>query len=1317
MLNTRERIQTNNWLDRPLLAAVNLDSEKGLYALFIGLAILTRLWDLGARVMSHDETVHIQWSWYLFQGQGYSHTPLSHGPFLFHVTALNYYLFGASDFSARLAVALLGVVLVALPYTFRHWLGRTGALVTSFLFLISPSLLYYSRYIRHDIPIIVWSLIAVAAIFHYMEAGQRGEPFDDRMSQLTKGRTLWLMILAGALSLMYATKEVAFIYVAIFGLFLILLFFSRLGKPRWKSPAFERLSKTLFLFAAGTLLIATLTFGLSDIVDNATAGEIQSLGEALGPDATSSESTVTAADFLQRIAMLSAIGAGMAVAGYVLLLAVGSPSHQRLVQSFLGLITVIVVVMVLLLFSLNIVELFPIRYRECGQAPVPGAVAGEMQCTEGDCALIQGRCQRPVSVVAGDNVVEFDEAGARIAIRLTRFEMLFAVALIAIATVIAGVGTYIVMNRLMPFKAGERPALDLIILMGTFTLPLLAPFAISILSHNISRAFFGIDATFSAMDYSEAGLLRSAGFVFILLAVSVAVGLWWEWRRWLAAAAIFYVIFVVLFTTVFTNGNGLASGMVGSLSYWLEQQDVQRGSQPDYYYGLLVPLYETLPLIGFLAATLYAMWRGLKSKATSQSTAEIYPPPDSAGDQRGPPLSLEAVFVLFLLFWTAGTWLAYSFAGEKMPWLTTHFAVPMILVTGWLVGKLIDGTDWRALLREGWILIIVVLVGFAALVQTISPWLAAPADSRPFSGYGLGQLDTTMQFLSAFLILAVSVGGLYWTWRRIGRASVLRGLALIVLAMLALLTIRTAWLFAYVNYDYASEFLVYAHSTPDVREVMEQVEEISRRTAGELSLDLGYTGDGSYPFIWYLRNYPNATQLPNPPSRPDLDKPVILAGDQEWTGIEPYLGDNYVCSQYNFLWWPMQDYYGLTWERIRYALTNPEMRAAMWDIIFRRDFTKYEQASGKTVRLSEWPLRDRFRLCIRRDVSAQVWNESAGPVASIPGISDEGPASPDYSGLETPASAELVVSALGPAGNLNNPHGMAIDKTGQLYVADGANHRIVKLAPDGQLVDTWDSTWWQGLESWKPGCLDNNDQQLALGDGEFCEPWGIAVGPDGNIFVADTWNHRVQVFSPEGAFLGKFGVFGQSAGSISTAPSQFYGPRDVTVDDDGNIYVTDTGNKRIQVFGPDYGHLYSFGGPGIIEGRLEEPVGLAIGPDNLIYVADTWNNRVQVFTLNGEFVREWPIAGWTSQTVVNKPYVAVDSKGRVYISDPEGPRILVFDSEGTALAVLGGPGSNLFQLPTGVILDSQDNLWVSDATSQRLLRFPALSFGEAGDQP
>jgi hypothetical protein len=264
-----------SWLDRPLLALVNLDWEKALYGLFIVLAIVSRLWELGLRVMSHDETVHVQWSWYLFQGRGYAHTPLSHGPFLFHATALSYYLFGDNDFSARLVVAILGIVLVALPYTLRRWLGRSGALAASFLFLISPSLLYYSRYIRHDIPIIVWSLIALLAIFRYLDqqpTQPTNEPTNEPTNQQTNkptnqpNATRWLVILAAAISLMFATKEVAFIYIAIFGLFLALLFFARLGAPLWRTPEWEQAGRVMLWIAAGALLIAVLTFGLSGVI-------------------------------------------------------------------------------------------------------------------------------------------------------------------------------------------------------------------------------------------------------------------------------------------------------------------------------------------------------------------------------------------------------------------------------------------------------------------------------------------------------------------------------------------------------------------------------------------------------------------------------------------------------------------------------------------------------------------------------------------------------------------------------------------------------------------------------------------------------------------------------------------------------------------------------------------------------------------------------------------------------------------------------------------------------------------------------------------
>ncbi len=1273
------------WLDRPLLNTIKLDREKALYWLFIILAALSRLWDLGNRVMSHDETVHVQWSWYLFQGRGYAHTPLSHGPFLFHVTALNYYLFGDSDWSARLLPAVMGIALVALPYFLRRWLGRSGALVTSFLLLISPSLLYYSRYIRHDIPIIVWTLIAIWAIFSYLRRDQASSSSlheEPAAAVSPSGETRYLIILAAALSLMFATKEVAFIYIAIFGLFLVILFFAQLGAPRWPAAKWEQWSKTLLWIALAALALSFLLFMLATLVDQPPAPPDPESSGAVEPSTNSTARTLSwGAGLATGVTLL-------ALLGYVALL-LASTSHRDLILTLGGVLGVIVLTMGLLLLSLSLFELFPTRYQDCGQAPVPGVAPGEMSCPESDCELIDNRCQRPLPIVANDAALEYDESGARVAIRLTRIEILLQTLILATIALLAGWGVYQVLDRWMPFRRGDRPVLDLILFIGSFTLPFLGPFFITGLSGIVSNTLFGINAAFNSLDYSEAGLLRSAGFVFILLAVSVAVGVWWDWRRWMPAALVFYVIFIVLFTTVFTNGNGLASGAVGSLGYWLEQQEVQRGSQPAYYYALLVPLYEYLPLVGFVVAALYVIRSWFHRNKLS-------------------------TFALFLLFWTLLTWVAYTVAGEKMPWLTTHFAVPMALATGWIVGKLIDGTDWRTLFRRGgWVLFLVAPVGLAALVQIVSPWLTA---LRPFSGHGLGQLNATMQFVAALLVLVAVGGSGYWVQRHLRWNGTGRILAVLALGVLAILTIRTTWAFAYINYDYASEFLVYAHSTPDVRDAMRQIEDISRRTSGDLSLDIGYTADGSYPFIWYLRNYPNAVQLPKPPSRSDVDKSVIVAGDAEWSGIEPYMGDNYVCNQYNFLWWPMQDYYDLNWERIRYALVNPQMRAAVWDIIFRRDYRKYEQATGKTVRLSEWPLRDGFRFCIRRDITAQVWSESAAPLALVPDTSEPEPSAPsesppttDYADLELPVSADLVVSELGQSGNLNSPHGMAVDAEGFVYVADSNNHRIVKLSPTGQVVQTLDSTWWRGVSNWKPGCLNDADQPLALADGEFCEPWGLDVGPDGKLYVADTWNHRVQIFDPSGEFIGKFGGFGQISGSASTAPSQFYGPRDVALDDQGRIYVSDTGNKRVQVFDSNLAHLFSFGGPGIVEGRLDEPVGLAIGPADLIYVADTWNQRIQAFTLQGEFAQQWPVAGWQGQSVVNKPFLATDSKGHVYASAPEDRRVIIFDMAGTPRAVLGGPGSTLFQSPTGLVLDAEDNLWVSDATNHRLLRFPSIN--------
>jgi predicted membrane-bound mannosyltransferase len=150
--------------------------ETLLWSVLIVLAIWTRFWDLGYRAQHHDESLHSYYSWLFATGERlYTHHPLMHGPFLFHANALVYKLFGADDTTSRLVPALFGVAIVWMPWLLRspRLLGQWGALATGFMLLISPSMLYYTRYIRHDPYMVAGCLLLAIAIFRYLEFPQR----------------------------------------------------------------------------------------------------------------------------------------------------------------------------------------------------------------------------------------------------------------------------------------------------------------------------------------------------------------------------------------------------------------------------------------------------------------------------------------------------------------------------------------------------------------------------------------------------------------------------------------------------------------------------------------------------------------------------------------------------------------------------------------------------------------------------------------------------------------------------------------------------------------------------------------------------------------------------------------------------------------------------------------------------------------------------------------------------------------------------------------------------------------------------------------
>jgi len=374
------------------------------------------------------------------------------------------------------------------------------------------------------------------------------------------------------------------------------------------------------------------------------------------------------------------------------------------------------------------------------------------------------------------------------------------------------------------------------------------------------------------------------------------------------------------------------------------------------------------------------------------------------------------------------------------------------------------------------------------------------------------------------------------------------------------------------------------------------------------------------------------------------------------------------------IWWPDEAAYrNLTLSKLWSDLKDPARRKYWWDIFWWR---KYPQTA------TAWPLVSKFAMYVRRDVASQVW--LFGPETSQPGV--ELPQE-DYDAkrVQLSAVASWGSNGSGP-GQFNNPKGIAVDGLGNVFVADSYNHRVLVFESSGRFLRQWGS---QGNAA-----------------GQFQEPWGIAVDAQGMVYVADTWNHRIQKFDAQGAFLTQWGAFGDTVGALAD-PYSFYGPRQVVVDPNGDLLVSDTGNKRVVKFTADGEFVRQFGGSGSLEGQFQEPVGLVVDAQGNVFVADTWNQRIQKFDADSNYIGQWPVLGWESQVPSNKPYLAVDSAGNVYATGPDYHWVVKFDSSGKVLAVFGQFGTDLqsMNVPSGLAVDAENNVYVLDSGNHRVLKF------------
>lgn len=176
-------------------------------------------------------------------------------------------------------------------------------------------------------------------------------------------------------------------------------------------------------------------------------------------------------------------------------------------------------------------------------------------------------------------------------------------------------------------------------------------------------------------------------------------------------------------------------------------------------------------------------------------------------------------------------------------------------------------------------------------------------------------------------------------------------------------------------------------------------------------------------------------------------------------------------------------------------------------------------------------------------------------------------------------------------------------------------------------------------------------------------------------------------------------------GEKGTGPGQFNEPRGLAVDRDGDLYVVDSKNNRVQKLGPDGKPLQSWGKEGQDAGNFKDPCGITLGPDGSVYVADTWNHRIQKFDSNGRFLLEWKeqTSGfWGPRGIA----VAPDGSA-IYVTDTGNKRVVGFDPTGKQLSSWGKEGSKSgeFIEPVGIVVDQSGNVIVADTGNHRVQIF------------
>jgi sugar lactone lactonase YvrE len=302
----------------------------------------------------------------------------------------------------------------------------------------------------------------------------------------------------------------------------------------------------------------------------------------------------------------------------------------------------------------------------------------------------------------------------------------------------------------------------------------------------------------------------------------------------------------------------------------------------------------------------------------------------------------------------------------------------------------------------------------------------------------------------------------------------------------------------------------------------------------------------------------------------------------------------------------------------------------------------------------------------------------------------------------------------GAEAQFDTPRGVAVDDSGNVYVADSSNNCIRKIVVATDEVTTLAGNGTSGSD-------DGNGDEA-----KFNLHYGVALDGSGNLYVADTSNQRIRKITPEGVVstLAGGAIAGPDNGASTAA--KFNYPQGIALDSTGNLYVADTTNHRIRMITPERvvttfaGSTSGYADGTDTEAKFNSPSGVAVDGSGNLYVADSRNYRIRKITPAGEVTTlagsgaSGFADGTGDEAQFNLPYgVALDSTGNdLYVADSGNHRIRKIVVATGVVTTLAGNGANgpadgtgtkaRFSSPYGVAVDGSGNIYVADTNNHRI---------------